>query len=229
MKKFILALMMITGAYAGAQTVNGDTQRQINVNGEGTIMVAPDEAIVTIGVNNTGKDAAEVKKANDAATDKILKYLKSIKLHEKDYQTQRVYLNRNYDYDTKKYSFSASQTIKIHLRDLSKYDSMMAGLTDAGVNTVDGVEFRSSKQEELESQARVKAVADAKKKAEEYARALNVAVGFPLVVTDNTQTNYPRPVYAMKMESMAGDARETLAAGEIEVKANVNITFELTK
>ena len=214
----------------GAQTVTEKMPRQISVTGVGKITVAPDEAIITIGVTNNGANAAEVKKANDVVIDKVIKYLKSIKMPEKDYQTKQVYLNRNYDYDKKKYSFSASQTMTLHLRDLTKYDAILTGLTDAGVNNIQGVEFKTSKQEEYQSQARVKAVLDAEKKAADYARALNLYVGYALVVNDNTQIDYPRPVmYAMEMKSMAADGSgETLAIGEIEITANVGITYELT-
>lgn len=228
MKRIVLALLMLTGTYTGAQIIEKDAPRQLNVSGEGKISVTPDEAVITIGVSNIGADAAEVKRENDNTVDKIIKYLKKIKLPEKDYQTQRVYLNRNYDYDKKKYSFAASQTIVITLRDLSKYDDMIIGLTDAGTNKIEGIQFKTSKQAQYESEARLKAVADAQKKAAEYAKATDLYLGYPLVITDNTQTNYPRPMYAtMRVESMS-DSRETLAIGEIEVTANVNIIFELS-
>jgi uncharacterized protein YggE len=106
---------------------------------------------------------------------------------------------------------------------------MMMGLVDAGVNNIQGVEFKTSKLAQYESEARIKAVAQAKQKANDYAGALNQKVGKAIVVTDNTQTYYPQPMMrAMKFE--AGDAempKETLAIGEITVTANVNISFEL--
>jgi uncharacterized protein YggE len=137
----------------------------------------------------------------------------------------------NYDYNKKKYTFTANQTIVIHLRDLSKYDAMMMGLVDAGANDIQGVEFRTSKLEQYESEARTKAVQQARAKANDYAAALGQKAGKALVVSDNSQTYYPimRNQMAMvKAESMdAGMPRETLAVGEIEVTANVTISFAL--
>ncbi|KAF2519173.1 SIMPL domain-containing protein [Flavobacterium salilacus subsp. salilacus] len=230
MKKIVLALLVLTSICAGAQTVTEKAPSQINVSGEGQIMAVPDEAVITIGVTNNGTDAAEVKKANDIVIDKVIKYLRSIKMPEKDYQTQRVYLNRSQDYKTKKYSFTASQTMTIYLRDLSKYDALLMELTDAGINTIQGVEFKTSKQKQYESEARIKAVADAKMKAEDYVKATDMYLGYPLLISDNTQTNYPRPaMYAMEMKSMAADAsQETLAVGEIAITANVSITYEIS-
>ncbi|MCO6148886.1 SIMPL domain-containing protein [Flavobacterium sp. NRK1] len=230
MKKIALLVFVFVTTLASAQATQQNQQPQINVSGEGKIMVTPDRADITIGVENTGADAADVKKKNDAAIDAVIKYLKSIKLPSEDYQTQRVNLNRNYDYNKKKYSYVASQTIVIHLKDISKYDAMMMGLVDAGVNNIEGVQFKTSKQAQYESEARIKAVEQAKQKANDYAGALGQKIGKPITVTDNTQSYYP-PVMmrAMKFEdaSAADMPKETLAIGEITITANVNISFEL--
>jgi uncharacterized protein YggE len=221
MKKIALILVVLATGFANAQVGQDNRvimQPQINVSGEGKVKVTPDEAIVTVGVTNVGADANTVKKDNDKAVEAIIKYLKSINMPVKDYQTRNVYLHRNYDYNKKKYTFTANQTIVIHLRDLSKYDAMMMGLVDAGANDIQGVEFRTSKLEQYESEARTKAVQQARAKANDYAAALGQKAGKALVVSDNSQTYYPimRNQMAMvKAESMdAGMPRETLAVGE---------------
>ena len=230
MKKIALVLVVLATGFANAQVMQQNLQPQINVSGEGKIKVIPDEATVVIGVENTGADAAEVKKKNDITIDAVIKYLKSINLRLEDYQTQRVSLNRNYDYIKKKYSYVASQTITIDLKDLSKYDAMMMGLVDVGVNTIQGVQFKTSKLAQYESEARVKAVQVARKKAEDYAGAMGRKAGAAVVVTDNSQTFYPM-MARTNMYSMKADAeampRETLAIGEIEITANVNIIYSL--
>jgi uncharacterized protein YggE len=227
MKKTIFILMTIFATAAQAQEIK--QVPQINVSGEGKIKVTPDYAIISIGVENTGADAAEVKKKNDATVDAVIKYLKGFKLPASDYQTKQVYLHKSYDYNKKKNTFVASQQITVTLKDLSKYDTLMMGLVDTGINNINGVEFKSTKVAQLESEARRAAVADAKTKAMDYASALNQKVGKAIMVSDNSQTHYPVPVmYAMKAEA-AGDAmsRETLAIGEIEITANVTISFSL--
>ena len=229
MKKLFLVLTLIT-TMVQAQEVKQIPQ--ISVSGEGKIKVTPDEAIITVAVENTGKDATEVKKINDETIDKVLKLIKQKGIPTSDYQTQRVNLYKNYDYNTKKYSYVANQTISIHLKDLSKYDKLLMDLVDSGINNIQGVEFKSSKIKEHERQARKNAMLDAKQKAEDYVSVLvGQKVGKALVISDNSYTNYPRPMYAeMKTMAVADEGampRETLAIGEIEIVSTVTVSFVL--
>lgn len=211
---------------------NGPTVNtaQISVNGTGKVSITPDQAVISVGVENKGDDAASVKKANDAAIAKVISFIKGMKISEKDYQTQRVNLYKNRDYDKKKDYFQASQTIVITLKDISKYETLMVGLMDSGINQIQGVEFKSSKTANYETEARTKAVQDARKKADDYANALGQKAGKAIVVSDQSyQIPSARP-YMLKAQMASADAAgldETLAIGEIEVISNVSISFAL--
>ena len=228
MKKLVMILLFSVGMVQ-AQEVK--TVPQISVSGEGKIKVTPDEAIITVAVENTGKEAAEVKKKNDEIVDKVLKLIKQRGIPTADYQTQRVNLYKNYDYNTKKYNYVANQTISIHLKDLTKYDKLMMDLVDSGINSIQGVEFKSSKIKEYESQARKKAILDAKQKAEDYVSVLpGQKVGKALVISETGVVNAVPLSYEMKTMAMAdGSAmpKETLAIGEIEIISNVSVSFVL--
>src|SRR5690554_175744 len=228
MKKIILMLTIMTTVAMQAQ--DKVIQPQISVSGEGKVKVVPDEAIISIAVETKGEESAKVKKENDASIDKVLKFLKSTKIDQKNIKTERVSLYPQYDYQKKKNYHFASQTISIHLKDLSKYETIMSGLIEAGVNRVNEVTFQSSEIEKLKSEARKLAVADAKKKAQDFAEALGQKVGKAIVVSDNSQPVYNPPMYrnVMMEAKMEGDmSQETLAIGEMEINTNVNITFVL--
>lgn len=228
MKKILLIFTIFT-IFAQAQELK--QVPYISVSGEGKIKVIPDEAIITLGVQNNGKEATEVKMKNDEIVDVVLKVIKKHGIAKTDYQTERVSLYKNYDYSTKKYSFQASQTISIHLKDLKKYDALMMDLVESGINNINGVDFKSSKIKELEAQARREAILDAKKKAEDYVSVLNQKVGKAILISDNSRTNYPQPMnklYEMAVGSdQSGLNRETLAIGEIEIVSNVSVVFEM--
>ena len=227
MKNLVIILFSLFSIMSEAQESKVITP-MINVSGEGKVFITPDEACITVTVETKGKNSTEVKKANDQKIEAILNFIKKSKIPASDFKTQRVSLNPQYDYETKKHSFNASQTIEINLKDLLKYDALMEGMVDAGINQIKSVEFKSSKMASLESDARKVAMRNAKLKAEDYVSVLGQKVGKAIVISDNTQTFYPQPVYAqMKSMDMESQPRETLAVGEIAILANVTVSFSL--
>lgn len=231
MKNLLLALGLLATASLYAQ--ENKSIQQINVSGEGKVLVVPDEAVITIGVENTGNNAAEVKKKNDDAIDKAIQTIKKQGIAATDFQTQRVSLYKTYDYENKKNVYQASQSIRIHLKNLTKYDPLMLGLLESGVNTIQNVEFKSSKINELEAEARKKAMLNAKQKANDFVSVLEgQKVGKALIINDNSSTYYPTPIHLNSRASMAWSAessmpKETMAIGEIEVVCTVSVSFAL--
>jgi uncharacterized protein YggE len=227
MKKtiLILGILFMTMSYAQEQK----QVPMINVSGEGKVKVAPDQASISISIETKGTKAQDVKQENDKKMDAILKFIKKSNIAKEDYQTQRVSLNPNYDYAKKKYNYVATQTVLILLKDLAKYDELMEGLVNEGINKIDNVEFKSSKMKELQSDARKLAVKEAKMKAEDLVSVLGQKVGKAILISDNSQAYNPQPrMYAMKAAFDAESApRETLAIGEIEITANVSVNFVL--
>ena len=229
MKKLVLVVLTLFVTMSHAQEQKQIPQ--IAVSGEGKIKVKPDQVVVNFGVENTGKDAQEVKKLNDEKIENVLKFIKKFGIPASDFQTTNVSLNRNYDYDKKKYNFQASQSITITLKNISKYDELMMGLVDNGINNISNVEFKSTEIEKYKSDARKLAIKDAKKKAEDFVSVLGQKVGKALLITDNSPNYYsPQPMFKGAMLEMSADAgapRETLAVGEIEVIINVMVSFVL--
>jgi len=229
MKKLVLFLtiMFMTMSY-GQETKQIP---QINVNGEGKVKVAPDQVCISATVETKGNNAKDVKKQNDEKMDAVLKFIKKMNIPTADFKTKQVALNPQYDYEKKKTSYNATQTVEIVLKDLSKYDELMEGLVQQGINRLDKVSFETSKLVQLQSDARKLAMKDAKVKAEDYVSVLGQKVGKAYVISDNSQIYHPQPIYAaMRMKESAdtmGASNETLAIGEIEVTANVSVSFIL--
>lgn len=227
MKKvfLIIALVFMANSYSQEQK----QVPMISVSGEGKVKVAPDQASISISIETKGTKAEEVKRENDKKMEGILKCIKKSNIASEDFQTQRISLNPNYDYEKKKYSYIATQTLQILLKDLSKYDALMEGVVNEGINRIDNVEFKSSKMTQLQSDARKLAMKEAKVKAEDYVSVLGQKVGKAILISDNSQIYVPLPrMYAMKSMAMDEAAlRETLAIGEIEITANVSVNFIL--
>lgn len=155
MKKVILLLTGFISMIGMSQEQTKFTP-QISISGEGKILVTPDIAVIQLGVQNNGKDPKEVKQLNDVTIDKVIAYIKKFGIPVTDYQTTQLSLYKNYDYEKKKHSYQANQTISVTLKDISKYNAFMMDVMETGINVINGVEFKSSKMELFESQARKK-------------------------------------------------------------------------
>lgn len=228
MKKNLL--IALTFFMAFSQIHAQESKSLITVTGEGKVKVVPDQVNITVSVESKGIKAADVKKINDTKVDGVLKFIKKMGIAKEDFQTTRVSLNDQYDYEKKKHNYVAVQSIQILIKDLSKYDELMEGLVDSGINNIGNIDFQSSKIEIHKSEARKLAIQNAKLKAQDYVGALGQKIGVAYTVVDNSQENYPRPRYemmAMKMADSAFGGNETLAAGEIDVTANVSVSFLL--
>jgi uncharacterized protein YggE len=228
MKIAVLILSLLCIGMSYAQEVK--QVPQVSVTGEAKIKVVPDQATIIATVETKGNVAKDVKKENDKQMEAVLSIIKKMNLAAADFRTQRVSLNPIFDYEKKKTTYNANQSIEILLRDLSKYDELMEGIVGQGINRIDNVTFQSSKVAQYESEARKMAMKDAKLKAEDYVSVLGQKVGAAMIITDNSQNYHPQPVYA-RMKAMAMDesvtTRETLAEGEITISANVSVSFIL--
>lgn len=199
----------------------------VDVSGEGMIKVIPDEATISVQVEHSGNDARSVQKQTDGTISEVLKFLKKQGIDQKDVKTQHIRLNKNYDYQTKTYSYVANQSLEIHLRNLDDYTSLMNGLLDTGINRISGIQFDASNRKALEKEARIKAVQNAKEKAELYAATLGQSIGKALHISEFEPQVSPGPMLrsAMAMEDSSGGP--TMAPGEMEIRVRINVSFEL--
>lgn len=232
MKKNLFILIILLSNLAMSQNNIQTTimQPTVDVTGEGIVKVVPDEVTINVQVENKGQNPKELKQKNDYVINDVLGFIKSMDIDEKYVQTAYVRLHKNYDYQTKTYNFVANQSISIYLKDLDKYESLMNGIIGRGINRIDGISFSTSKIKELKSEARIKAIKNAKMKAEEYTKVLNQSIGKAVSISEFNNTNYPGPVNrkAMMMTSDAsGMEQQTISVGEIEVVTKVNVSFLL--
>ncbi len=227
MKAILILFTALSSLGMQAQQINNITPA-VTVNGEGIVKVIPDEVLIKSRIEHDGDNPQEVKKQNDAVVDAVIKYLKSEGVPEKNIQTDYVNLNKNYNYNDKTYSYVANQAISIKLDDLKNYEKIMSGLLKAGLNRIDGVQFKSSQIEKYMTEARKKAVLDAKSKASEYASALDQSIGKAISISEVQTSNFP-PMYRMNEMKASSDSmeQETIAPGEMEISAKVTVAFEL--
>ncbi len=226
----VLLILLITSITMTAQT--NVLEPLVNVTGEGKIKAVPDGVDIKVRVESQGNEARAVKTENDQTIDAVIKFLRSQGIDSKNFQTEYINLNKNYDYNKKIYKYTANQTLTIKLKDLTKYEGTMSGLLSSGINRIDGVQFTASAMEELKAQARVNAILNAKEKAKAYAGALGQSIGKAVQISESGSSN-PQPamfkgrMMSVEMDSSGGG--ETIAPGELTFTSRVSVSFRLLK
>ena len=201
----------------------------ITVSGEATVSVAPDQAQIEAGVASEAKTAREASEANNAAMSKVLLALKGAGIAEKDYQTSRLSLQPQYAPNRSGPSpvvgYRASNRVTVRVRDVARLASVIDVLVSAGANDIGGINFMVSNASKLLDEARERAVADARRKAEIYARAAGVTLGAPLSISEE---GAPGPVlYRAKVASAGMAVSAPVAQGEETLQVNVSVSWAI--
>ena len=201
----------------------------ISVTGEARISVPPDLAQIDAGVTSEAKTAREASDANNAAMGKVLLALKGAGLDEKDYQTSRLSLQPQYS-SAKAGSpatisgYRASNRVTIRLRDVTKVANVIDTLVTAGANEIGGINFMVSQASKLLDDAREQAVADARRKAEIYAKAAGVTLGAPLSISEDGAA---QPLFRAKLATPMAAAPTPIAQGEETLSITVGMTWAI--
>ncbi len=205
----------------------------ITVSGEGEVSAVPDIASLSFGVQTGRQETAQaaVEKLSEDMN-AIMDAVKETGVEEKDIRTESLRLNPAYDWNEGSRiprGFEASQSLRVKVRDLDKVGEALSAATNAGANQAGGVSFTIDEPEELQREAREKAIDDAKQKAKELARDLGVSLGELKGFHEggNAMPMY-RGDFAM-MEAGIGGGRGAppMPAGEQEIQVNVSLTYEV--
>jgi uncharacterized protein len=222
----VAAMLLATPALA-----DSDIPPAISVTGEATISTPPDLAHIDAGVASDAKTARDASEANNAAMAKVLQALKGANIDDKDIQTSRLSLQPQYASTassrpgpTSIIGYRASNHVTVKLRDVAKVAGVIDTLVAAGANEIGGINFTVSQASKLLDEAREKAVADARRKAEIYAKAAGVTLGAPLIISEGGAPVIP--LFRARMAPMAA-ASTPIAQGEETLSVSVNVTWAI--
>jgi uncharacterized protein YggE len=179
-------------------------------------------------VTSDAKTAREASDANNAAMGKVLLALKGAGIEEKDYQTSRLSLQPQYAPNRSGPSpvvgYRASNRVTVRLRDVAKVANIIDVLVGAGANELGGINFMVSQASKLLDEAREKAVADARRKAEIYAKAAGVTLGEPLSISEEGGA---APVFRGKMLGGMAASAAPVAQGEETLSVTVSVSWAI--
>ncbi|MEM7289513.1 MAG: SIMPL domain-containing protein [Pseudomonadota bacterium] len=210
----------------------------ISVSGTGTVSVAPDMAIISVGVMRQAKTARQAVNENNSAMAAVIGAMKAEKIEDRDLQTSGFSIQPRYFYPKRKSNgeqeppritgYIVNNNLTIRVRDLDQAGTILDKVITLGVNTGGNIRFTNADTNEIMKQARQNAVQDAIEKAQTLTGAAGVALG--KITAINEHSNAPRPINIGAARSLAvrEDASAVpIASGENEYRVMVNISWEL--
>ncbi|ABD05068.1 Protein of unknown function DUF541 [Rhodopseudomonas palustris HaA2] len=217
---------LVVAAPASAQSAP-PSPPSITVTGEAQKSVAPDIAQIEAGVSNMAKTARAAAEANNVAMGKVLLELKNAGVDGKDTQTSRLSIQPQYASNRSGPSeingYLASNLVTVKVRDIARVAGLVDTLVTAGANEIRGIGFRVADPSKLLDDVRAEAIADARRKAEVYARAAGVTLGAPLLISEDTQQGIAPMRKMVAMQSAA----TPVAPGEETLSVSVTVSWAI--
>ena len=201
----------------------------IAVVGSGTAAGRPDTAEVTAGVIAQSSTAAQALAQNTASMEKVLKAVAALGIAQKDIQTINVSVipqRRQGRPDAQQppeiVGYEVSNQVRVTVRDLNVLGRLLDELVSQGTNALGGIRFFVANPAPLLDQARAQAGADARRKAEVYAKAAGVRLGRVLSIRESAPAA-PR-FEGVRMQALSA---VPVAPGEQEFQASVSVTYAI--
>lgn len=254
-KTFILTILLTICFFVSTAPVKADEaeqKRTISVTGEAELRVVPDQVIISMTAESRNKALLDAQKQNDATISQLIAYVeKDLGVEGKNIQTdftsvEPMYQQCNYrDEQNGSCSpleityYAVRKGVQIKLDKVDSYEALVTKALQLGVTHINNVEFVTTKLREHRDKAREMAATASKEKAAALAGALGMELGKPMTIHANQyQTFYQHTARGgnvrMMQNSIANapseggmDGSSALALGQINITAQVNVTFEI--
>jgi uncharacterized protein len=209
------------------QTING---ARLDVSVTGEVSRVPDIANISAGVVTRAASATAAISQNAARMERVRAALKRAGIEDRDIQTSSINLNPEYRYQDNQApvltGYSASNQVNIRFRDIRNSGRILDALVAEGANQINGPSLSIDKPEAALDEARTKALAAGRARAELYARSLGLRVGKLVSVSESGGYSGPQPMVMSRM-AVAEAAATKIDPGEQQLQVTLAMTFEL--
>ncbi len=204
---------------------------RLDIIASGEVTRVPDVAIVSAGVQTLAQTATAAIEENAARMERVRAALKRAGIADRDIQTSQISLNPDYRYADNQppqlTGYRASNTVSVKFRDLKRTGAILDALVREGANQLNGPSLTIDQPQGAYDEARVKAIANGRARAEIYARALGMRV-VKLLAVSESGASMPGPMpIAYARSADAAMPVTKIDAGEQELQVSVSMSFEL--
>jgi uncharacterized protein YggE len=199
---------------------------RITVTGTGTVTGTPNQLILDMGVQVNGPSVSSALGSADDAVNRVTAALRAQGVAAADIQTSGLSIWPNYPNGSPvPNGYSVSESLTATLNSLSAAGTQINAAVHAGGNaaTVSGVSLHLTDDSSLLAAARTRAVADARAKAAQYAKALGEPLGPVVSITDQAPAA-PVQQYGMASSAAAGKA-VPISPGTQQLSVSVTAVF----
>ncbi len=223
------------GATAGSVSVSIPNQQVgIWVNGLGKVTAAPDVALLQLGVEAQATTVGEAQTKAAEAMDRVMKALNDNGVAKKDIQTRFFSINRITRWDDKGQveiviGYRVSNSVTVKIRTVDKAGEVIDAVAAAGgdLTRIDNISFTLDDPAAATKEARDKAMADARNKAEQLASLGGVKLGKPTFISESSYYPYSREVSAPVAADKGLAVATPVNPGEMDITVSVQVTYAI--
>ena len=222
----LLAVMLVcsSAAFAAEEPV-------LAVDGRGSASIAPDQAVVTVGVVSRARSASQAQAENAQKSIAITQALKQLGVAGSDIKSQNFSFQPDYRKDDRSHTingYTASHYLQINVRDIAQAGKIVDTALQSGANEVHSLRFSVSNQSAVRKEALGKAINDARNKADIIAQGLGCRIIGIKSVSESTGSIESRS-YNMNMLAAAKAVDTSFEPGMLTLDANVHIEYLLSR
>ena len=229
-RTFMVAAALLAAAPAAAQEARPVSGTRLDVVATGEVNRVPDIVRINAGVMTQAPSATEAIRQNAARMEAVRAALRRAGVADRDIQTSSISLQPNWRHMENRtpelIGYQAHNQVGVRFREIANSGRILDALVAAGANQIDGPMFMIDRPEEALDEARTEAVANARRRAELYARALGMRVIRVLSVSE-AGLGYMPPPQPVMMREMAAQAATQIVPGEQTLTVSLTVSFEL--
>ncbi|MGH3673795.1 MAG: SIMPL domain-containing protein [Pseudonocardiaceae bacterium] len=211
----------------------GDIQRALSVTGVGKVAAAADLLLLNLTVETQAVTTSDALTENNKHAAAVLSALKDHGIQERDIQTAQLSIDpvmaqRDHD-DTRPpriVGYQVRNGLSAKLREIDGAGAVIDAAVQAGGDAIriEGISFSFAELSSLRSEARKRAVDDARDRARQLTDGFSVKLGAVIAISEPNLGDVP---VAREFADFTFSASTPILSGESEVTLRVNVSYEI--
>jgi len=220
---------------SGLKISLGNQQEGIWVSGRGEVTAVPDIVNLQLGISSQRASVAEAQSEAAAAMDRVMASLSQSGVASKDIQTQQFSIQQVTRWDQNKQEeivlgYRVSNMVLAKIREIANTGAIIDAVAAAGgdYTRINSISFSIDDPSNYRKEARDKAMADARAKAEQLANLGGVKLGRLTYITESIYYPVYTPPMRAEVPMPAAAPVTPISPGEMKVTLDVQVAYAIS-